>query len=163
MTDTQGFACPCQSGQPYADCCAPLHQGRQQAPTAVALMRSRYSAFALGGLGQYLYDTWHDSAPEKAELTVDMLSTRDAEWHGLDVIKVREQGVKAQVEFCAWFGLPGESRRQSLHERSRFIKEHGRWFYVEGVILPTAATKTPARNAPCPCGSGKKYKRCCGQ
>lgn len=159
--------CPCQSGRTYAACCAPLHQGDAVADSAEALMRSRYSAFALGGLGDYLLATWHDSASEKAQLDTAMLSKREVDWHGLEILDSRQQGDKARVEFRAHFSAPAPAPagqpavRECLQERSRFIRESGRWFYLSGTLVPASASSTPSRNGPCSCGSGKKYKRCC--
>ncbi|MGJ8514903.1 YchJ family protein [Carnimonas bestiolae] len=157
--------CPCQSGRAYSECCEPLHRNDAVAESAEALMRSRYSAFALGGLGEYLLDTWHDSASEKAQLDAATLSRRDVDWHGLEILDSHQQGDKARVEFRAHFSTPGHAHqpaeRECLQERSRFIRESGRWFYLSGTIVPTSVAPAPSRNAPCPCGSGKKYKRCC--
>jgi len=158
-------ACPCCSGSSYSDCCAPLHYHHQIAQSAVALMRSRYSAFALGGLGHYLIETWHPEAPDAAQLNAAGLSVREVDWKALEILDDREKGDKATVEFRASFHLPdpNESLR-TLRERSRFVKERGRWYYIRGDIIDEMpASKKQGRNEPCTCGSGKKYKRCCGQ
>lgn len=118
-------------------------------------MRSRYSAFVLM-LADYLLATWHSSTrPPTLNLDAD-----ETEWRGLQILDTR-QGQPGdnhgEVEFVAHF------EGGQLHERSRFVHEGGRWFYVDGDILPPAAEHKVGRNAPCPCGSGKKYKRCCGK
>jgi SEC-C motif-containing protein len=109
-----------------ADCCAPLHQG-QPAPDAERLMRSRYSAFALG-LAEYLLLTWHPSTrPESVEMEPG------AQWLGLEIKDHRHTGVdSAEVIFVARFRLAGRAVRQ--HERSRFVREGGHWFYVDGDV-----------------------------
>ena len=106
--------CPCGSGLAYAACCGQLHLGAA-APTPEALMRSRYSAFALG-LADYLLSTWHPST-RPASLELD-----DTEWRRLQVVEVSGD----VVEFRASY------RGGLLHERSRFAQEGGRWLYVDG-------------------------------
>lgn len=122
--------------------------------TAEALMRSRYSAFVLK-LSDYLSATWHPSTrPDSLDIGND-----DTVWQRLVIVST-EKGSEADrdgvVEFAAFYS------GGQLHERSRFVKEDGRWFYVEGDILPLIASEKVGRNDPCPCGSGKKYKKCCG-
>ena len=122
-----GAACPCGSGRPYAACCGPWHAGPRalRAPTAQALMRSRYSAFVLG-LRDYLLATWHAST-RPAGLEPDPPGLK---WLGLQVRQAREDGDRATVEFVARTRLAG--RAQRLHEISRFVREDGRWYYVDG-------------------------------
>ena len=120
-------ACPCGSAVAYAACCGRFHHGPQQgqAPTAEALMRSRYSAFALG-LHDYLLATWHTST-RPAALEPDPPGLK---WLGLDVRQHAAQDADhATVEFVARSKLGG--RAQRLHETSRFVREGGRWFYVD--------------------------------
>ncbi|GGY38627.1 UPF0225 protein YchJ [Bacterioplanes sanyensis] len=144
-------ACPCQSGQRYSHCCQPLHDG-QPAATAAALMRSRYSAFALQ-LSAYLLRSWHAST-RPAQLDLDA----DCEWLGLTIEQAAEQGERAQVSFCARFRAAG--RFQQLRERSNFVCEQGHWYYLDGDAH--WSEWAIGRNDPCPCGSGRKFKRCCG-
>ena len=110
----------------YAVCCAPLHAG-EAAPDAESLMRSRYSAFVLGDV-PYLLATWHSSTrPATLELEPQ------AKWLGLDIKSHRSTGVdRSEVEFVARFRLAGRAVRQ--HELSRFVREDGRWFYVDGDV-----------------------------
>ncbi len=120
--------CPCDSGLPYARCCSPWHQGVQRglAPTAQALMRSRYSAHVLQ-LGDYIQDTWHPSR-RPAQPPVWEPGLR---WLGLQILQHRQQDADhATVEFVARHKLAGRATR--LHELSRFVREGGRWFYVDG-------------------------------
>jgi SEC-C motif-containing protein len=120
--------CPCDPSRPYTDCCARYHAGplRLQAPDAPALMRSRYSAF-VNGLSDYLLATWHDST-RPATLEPDPPGLR---WLGLEVRGHAQQDADhATVEFVARSKLGG--RAQRLHETSRFVREDGRWFYVDG-------------------------------
>ncbi|RDZ26509.1 YchJ family protein [Lysobacter silvisoli] len=119
-------ACPCDPARRYADCCGRLHQGAPAAD-AEALMRSRYSAYALG-LADYVLASWHPSTrPETLELGAPG-ATR---WLGLEVRAHRPQGDRATVEFVARYRVGGGSAVR-LHELSRFLREHGRWTYLDG-------------------------------
>ncbi|MFW6346290.1 MAG: YchJ family protein [Halomonas sp.] len=143
--------CPCGSGQPLTRCCGRYHAGAP-APTPEALMRSRYTAFALG-LVDYLLATWHPET-RPAELSVDD-ATR---WLRLEVRESGEAGDSGQVHFRAIFR---EGQRFGvLEEASRFCRERGRWFYRDGT--PAVSRLKPGRNEACPCGSGRKFKACCG-
>ena len=105
-------------------CCGPYH-ANQDAPDAESLMRSRYSAFVLGDVS-YLLATWH-SSQRPAELTLES----SGKWLGLEIKHHRVTGADtAEVEFVARFRVGGKAVRQ--HERSRFVREDGRWFYVDG-------------------------------
>ncbi len=122
--------CPCGSGLPYAACCGRWHTGPQhlQAPSAEALMRSRYSAFVLG-LGDYLRDTWHPQTRPAAAPAFDPA----VRWLGLEVRRHEVQDADhALVEFIARSKFGGRATR--LHETSRFVREGGRWTYLDGDI-----------------------------
>ena len=119
-------ACPCGSGAAYGACCGRWHAGalHLQAPTAEALMRSRYCAYVLG-LQDYLLDTWHP-ATRPASLDSPPQGLR---WLGLEVRRSSQQDVDhATVEFVARSKLGGRAHR--LHETSRFERIDNRWFYV---------------------------------
>jgi SEC-C motif domain protein len=122
--------CPCgrttANGQALslADCCGP-HHANQSAPDAESLMRSRYSAFVQGDV-PYLLATWH-SSQRPAELKLES----GGKWLGLEIKQHRVTSADtAEVEFVARFRVSGKAVRQ--HERSRFVREDGRWFYVDG-------------------------------
>lgn len=125
-------SCPCGRSDAkgrvlsIADCCALLHQG-QPAPDAERLMRSRYSAFVLG-LTEYLLLTWHPSTrPGSVELE------SGAQWLGLEIKDHRLTGAdSAEVSFVARFRVGGRAVRQ--HERSRFVREGARWFYLDADV-----------------------------
>lgn len=121
-------ACPCQSGQTYARCCGPLHSGEAVAATAEALMRSRYSAYVRCDT-DYLLGTWHaDTRPA----ALDFSEAERTRWLGLEVKRhVRQNEDHAIVEFVARYKLGGGSAVR-LHEISRFVREAGRWYYVDG-------------------------------
>lgn len=121
--------CPCGHELSYADCCGRWHAGAA-APDAPTLMRSRYSAY-VRGLTEYLSATWHIST-RPAQLTLtDIAETR---WLGLDIRGGHTQDLDhAVVEFVARYRVGGASA-QRLHEISRFVREDGRWYYLDGDI-----------------------------
>lgn len=127
-----GLRCPCLSGETFGACCAPLHRGDTLAPTAVRLMRSRYSAFALGNTA-YVSATWHPSTrPFVLELDTDQ------RWIRLDIESHTGGGLlesTGTVEFTAYYRAVQDGRtvRGEQHENSRFLKEGGRWFYLDEV------------------------------
>lgn len=144
-------SCPCQSGKPYPQCCQPLHNG-EPASSPEDLMRSRFSAFAMGN-AEYLQRSWHAST-RPTNLTLD-----DGErWVGLSIVESKQQGDQGSVHFRAISHDTGGF--SVLEETSRFVKEDGHWFYLDGI--PSVSALKPGRNDPCPCGSGKKFKKCCG-
>jgi SEC-C motif-containing protein len=171
--------CPCQSGQLFSNCCEPFLKGVAQPSTAEKLMRSRYTAFTLCDVG-YIKKTL---APE-AQRDFDPAATKkwasDAEWKGLKIIstdKGTEADKKGTVEFVATYKLNDEVLDH--HEVSKFRKtDGGQWLFVDGEAHThkegeehhhhhkpqTVVREEPkvGRNDPCPCGSGKKYKKCCG-
>ena len=122
--------CPCGSGLPLAECCGRLHDGTATAATAEQLMRSRYSAFAVGDAG-YLLATWHSSTrPRSLDLDPAI------HWTGLDVLASTGGSLLAAegtVEFRASYRAGG--REGAQHENSRFVREDGRWRYLDGVSL----------------------------
>lgn len=123
----QPVANPCLCGRPaaYADCCAPWHRGAP-APDAETLMRSRYSAYVLG-LADYLRATWH---PTTRPASLDLDEEPRPKWLGLEVKRFASTAPdSAVVEFVARCRVGG--RGQRLHETSRFVREDGRWYYVD--------------------------------
>ncbi len=117
--------CPCGLNRPYADCCGRYHAG-ELAPDAQALMRSRYSAFVRDEIG-YLLKTWHPSTRPSSL----MPNEPGLRWLGLEVKKhVWQDADHATVEFVARSKLGG--RAQRLHELSRFVRQDGAWFYLDG-------------------------------
>ncbi len=120
--------CPCGSKQPYSACCGPWHHGATalRAPDAPSLMRSRYSAFVLDEL-PYLLATWHPST-RPASLEPNPPGMK---WLGLEIrTSTAIDTDHASVEFIARSKLAGKASR--LHEISRFVREDGRWFYIDG-------------------------------
>ena len=154
-------ACPCVSRRTFENCCSPFIDGRAVAEQPEQLMRSRFSAFSIGNI-DYLINTHHISTRSttlRGALERDM---RDIDWLGLSVIQaspVSSLEPRGFVEFVALYKRAQlyEGRIEQLHEKSMFIKEKARWFYISGEQLPPYKF---SRNAPCWCGSGKKIKHC---
>ena len=122
MTDAE---CPCGSAKSYASCCGRWHDGAP-APSAEALMRSRYSAF-VKQRGEYLLATWH---PTTRPPSLDF--EPGTHWLGLSVKSARDMAPdRAEVEFIARYRVGGGSAVR-MHERSRFVRDGGRWLYVDG-------------------------------
>ncbi|WP_085371249.1 YchJ family protein [Leifsonia sp. NCR5] len=119
--------CPCLSGQPYDECCGPLHRGEQPAPTAERLMRSRFSAFALGD-APYLLRSWHPSTrPQTLELD------KGLRWYRLDIERTERGGPfdrDGVVEFSAYYT---GTERGVQHEASQFLREGRDWYYVDAL------------------------------
>lgn len=169
--------CHCGSQKNYAVCCQPFLTGKAHAQTPEELMRSRYSAFYEGN-ADYLIRTRHASKRDQDDRNRIEQMMQETEWLGLRVVNHSADVASGVVEFVAFYRernfsslsnfspLPDfkDERRvvlpHQLHERSNFVRENGRWFYVDGVTLPDI---TIARNDPCWCGSGRKFKQCHGK
>ncbi len=159
--------CPCCSGKKYAECCQPILEGTKKAPTAEALMRARYSAYVVHNI-DFIINTC-ETGEQIAE--IDRKATEDwsnkSTWHGLKIISTQKGGENDDegiVEFEATYTQKGI--RDVHHEIGGFRKVDGEWKYAEGYLRPTTVVREGrkiGRNEPCPCGSGKKYKQCCGK
>ncbi|MEX6503161.1 YchJ family protein [Pseudomonas zhanjiangensis] len=147
--------CPCGSGEKLPDCCGRYHAGTA-APDAQALMRSRYSAYALGLIDYLLATTLPAQQAGLDREAIKRWSTQ-SQWLGLQVESSEEldgQPPHARVTFTAhWRDNDGEHHHR---ERSAFVQRDNHWYFID----PTVSLN-PGRNDPCPCGSGQKLKRCC--
>ena len=169
--------CLCGSQEIYAACCRPYLSNDVNAPTPEALMRSRYTAFRKGNI-DYLILTHHPSKRSPNDRKQLTQTIQNTDWLALRVLETamdpnsRERGF---VEFVAFyherhssyestfaFDVPTIERESpgQLHEKSEFIREQGRWFYLQGVSLGPIKL---SRSGPCWCGSGKKFKQCHGK
>ncbi|VAW67305.1 UPF0225 protein YchJ [hydrothermal vent metagenome] len=152
-----GLHCICGNKTNPDKCCLALINKGAPAKNAEALMRSRYTGYVLGQV-QYLLDSWHSSTRPSEIRLEDGLR-----WTGLSVLKAtKEKNNTAYVEFAAQFESGGKTGQ--MHERSQFVFENNKWFYVQGEQIESAtqyAVKPQSRNAACACGSGKKFKKCC--
>ena len=170
--------CPCGSNQAFSTCCELIHNHHSLAKTAEQLMRARYTAFVIGN-NEFIINTYHSTCRPSNEAAEIEAATQLA-WCKLEIISTSydSNSDTAFVEFKAWYIDEGDL--QVLHENSRFLKESSLdkndselcWYYVDGQFIEengvsktinntTTNTQKTARNANCPCGSGKKYKRCC--
>ena len=159
--------CPCGSGTPLAACCKPVIDGTAKAATAEALMRSRYTAYTLQDI-DYLGATLDPAELQHFDRDGTAVWARESTWKGLDIVKTSAGGPddrEGSVEFRARYERDGVM--QEHHEVSRFRKSGGVWRYCGGKEAGPAQfqrdTPKTGRNDPCPCGSGKKYKKCCGK
>lgn len=156
--------CPCGSSNSYIDCCEPVIKGSKQAETAEQLMRARYTAHVKVEI-DFIYESTHPDSREGYDLEGTRSWAADSEWLSLDIVDTKEgqQGDQSgEVEFIARFRTKEGVR--SHHERSTFKNEEGRWSFYNGDMVkaqPITVSKV-GRNDPCPCGSGKKFKKCCG-
>ena len=122
-------SCPCGCAGNFADCCGRYLEGAETAPTAEALMRSRYTAYTMQ-CEDYLLATWH-SCTRPAQL--GLAGELPTKWLGLEVKRHEQQDAEhAIVEFVARYKVNGRAHR--LHETSRFVREDGRWLYVDGDV-----------------------------
>jgi len=147
--------CPCGSGTPFSSCCLPVLNDHRLATTAEALMRSRYTAF-VEKHEKHVLSSWHGSTrPKKLNF-----EDHPVAWLGLEIHQCQE-GLTTDdhgtVDFTSSYLENGQLCR--LRELSQFIKEDGLWYYLRGECQVTK--EKIARNSPCPCGSGLKFKRCC--
>jgi len=158
--------CPCGSEKEYASCCEPFVKGERPAPTAEALMRSRYTAYVKEEI-PYLKETLTTAQQSDFSDEETRKWARSSKWLGLEIVRAEggEAGdEKGVVEFQAHFEADG--KKQTHHEVAEFTKSDGHWRYAGMQAAPgqTVRRAEPkvGRNDPCPCGSGKKYKKCCG-
>ncbi|MHB8845881.1 MAG: YchJ family protein [Nitrospirota bacterium] len=157
--------CPCGSTKAYADCCRPVITGERRAETAEQLMRSRYSAYVVKELAWLKTSLHPDHRGDYDEASSKAWADR-AEWHGIEILGTEKGGPGDQegtVEFSVSFTESGV--RQEYRERSSFAKAGETWYFTSGKVLPPRPVQTgpkTGRNDPCPCGSGKKFKKCCG-
>lgn len=124
---TSDQRCPCTSGDVLGSCCGPV-LASGAAPTAVSLMRSRFTAFALGDVA-HLLRTWHPSTRP------DRLDLEDVRWQRLDILDQEAGGPfddRGVVEFEAFYR--DATGRGTLRERSSFVREDRLWLYVDGVV-----------------------------
>ena len=158
--------CPCGSGLAYSECCEPYISGSKNAPTAEALMRSRYSAYVEHAI-DYIVKTCADDEKDRIDVNQTKNWSERSKWLGLKVLATEKGGAadtEGTVEFEALYEIDGLS--EVHHEKAKFKKQNGRWIYTEGDVKPKTVIRTTpkvGRNEPCPCGSGKKYKLCCAK
>ena len=122
--------CICGSGKAFSECCEPLLNGKIRAKTPEQLMRSRYSAYALGGYGDYLLKTWF--APMAKGLTAQELSEKAQQWVSLEVVGSGVTDQQGWVEFKVTY--LEDSKQRVMHEKSVFTLSGDCWLYIGGEI-----------------------------
>ena len=157
--------CPCLSGKSYEECCEPYIKGVTSAPTAESMMRARYSAYVNTEM-DYILETTHPEQRADYDAAAAREWAENSDWLGLEIFETKNgqaSDEEGSVEFMAHF-IQNEERMVH-HERAIFKKQDDKWFFFDGeaVAPETFVRETPkvGRNEPCPCGSGKKYKKCC--
>lgn len=164
--------CPCRTLDnnklSYTDCCEPFIVGKKKAPTAEALMRSRYVAYVVKNI-DYIDTTQIMVENETFDKEEAKKWADSSEWNGLE-IKRTQKGAgpdnTGTVEFVAHYKDRASGTELRHHETSLFQKKDGAWMFKEGQIHGAQPVKRlepkVGRNDPCSCGSGKKFKKCCG-
>ena len=156
--------CPCGSNKQFKDCCEPALLGTVLPSTAEALMRSRYTAYTKH-LVDFIYRSHHPSTRDNLDLEQVKQWSEQSTWQGLEILHTEAGGPmdnRGIVEFKASYQQDGKDYEH--HEVSTFEKVEGQWFFKDGqtpVRTVERAAPKVGRNDPCPCGSGKKYKKCC--
>lgn len=161
--------CPCRKDtnvqKTLTECCGAYLSGEKIPATPEELMRSRYTAYTQSNI-DYITKTMKGRAADNFNPSSALDWSGRIEWLQLVVMQSQAEGDTGQVEFIAYFKEHG--KKHAMHELSTFKREDGRWFYVDGVDPGTLVNKFNAiknrvgRNDACVCGSGKKYKKCCG-
>jgi SEC-C motif-containing protein len=152
--------CPCGSQIKFVICCEPYLMHKKIPDTPEALMRSRYTAYSLANI-DYIQETMQGKAISEFNAVDAKRWARKVVWIQLSVLYAMVDGVgKGYVEFKATL-VVGQILKV-IHEKSEFVQEQGRWYYVDGVHFPSSYISI-SRNSACPCGSESKYKNCHGK
>lgn len=156
--------CACGSQKKSEVCCLPFIEGNAVPATAEELMRSRYTAFTIADV-DYIEKTTDPASRKGFDRDGTLEWAKRSQWQGLEIVSTSEglaKDGKGEVEFIARYRI--EETDQEHHERAEFRKRDGHWFFVDGKLVraPVRAEERVGRNDPCPCGSGKKYKKCHG-
>ena len=159
--------CHCGNEKSYEECCHPLIKGKKKAETAEELMRARYSAFVEQEI-DFIMDTVSPDQTDMMSRDAVKKWAKNTNWIRLEIVRT-ENGQKSDsdgtVEFKAFSNVDGVT--QVHHENAKFIKKRGKWYFEDGEPVAAEQVRRDApkvgRNDPCPCGSGKKFKKCCGK
>lgn len=154
--------CPCGSLKNNMECCSRFIDGKAIPSTPEELMRSRYTAFTQANM-DYIANTMLSPAADGFDPESEKAACMRIQWHKLEVLHAFFKDGKGFVEFKADFSE--DETEQVLHELSEFQQVEGRWYYINGKKpnIPIKATQQMGRNHACSCGSGKKFKKCCGK
>lgn len=158
--------CTCGSGRDFEECCQPIIKGKRKARTAVELMKARYVAYTSGDI-DFIISSHDPETRENVSREATEEWSHSAQWLGIEIRNTTAGGpddTEGMVEFVAHFKLKGSLINH--HEKSYFKKINDTWYFVDGQVVPETYVRSApkvGRNDPCPCGSGKKYKFCCGK
>jgi len=158
--------CPCGSKAAYGDCCEPIIRGARPAATAEQLMRARYSAYVKAEM-DFIFESTHPDHRKDYDHEGTKAWAAESEWLGLEIVGTHKGGAEdsvGEVEFVARF-KDKEGIAREHHECGQFKRKASQWLFTEGAMVkprPLSVTKI-GRNDPCSCGSGIKYKKCCGK
>ncbi len=174
------MACPCGSLKGFKDCCEPLIKEKSLPDTAEQLMRSRYAAYTVGDV-DYLKNTLAPESRKDFDAESTKKWAKEAQWKKLSILSTKKgttEDTEGIVEFCAFYEYEGQDLQ--LHEVAKFRKDkNGQWLFMDGDSHTHPASENVeeahakpetivrnhpkiGRNDPCSCGSGKKFKKCCG-
>ena len=160
------MTCPCGKGESLETCCGPLLSGKTKATTAEQLMRARYTAFATGDV-DFVMKTHDPDTVNQVDRESTEAWSKQSQWEGLEIVSTEAGGENdhfGSVEFLAKYSIKGSTIDH--RERATFRKHNDTWLFVDGeqIAGPPVRREGPkvGRNDPCSCGSGKKYKKCCG-
>mgnify|MGYP003307408249 CR=1 FL=1 len=159
--------CPCGSGKKYDECCGAIISGAKSAASPEDLMRARYTAFTKGEV-DFIYNTIAAEKREENDRAGIEQWSKNSKWLGLEIHNTKIDSENPDigfVEFTATYIERGI--KLPHHELAEFHKINGVWFFYDGQLISqpplVRAEAKIGRNDPCPCGSGKKYKKCCGK
>jgi SEC-C motif-containing protein len=149
--------CFCKSKLDFSACCEPIIS-KLNAASPEQLMRSRFSAYVLKN---YEYILASYASEFRKNLSIENLqeSALNTTWLDLQVLDTTDNNTNGTVEFVATYSVDGEFFE--MHELSNFIRQNDKWYYTDGVMKERNRQLKPNRNDECPCGSGKKFKKCC--
>jgi len=165
------MSCPCGSTLSLEQCCGPILAGERPAATAEAMMRARYTAYTRHDI-DFIMNSTHPDGRDDSDIEAMRAWAESADWKGLEILQVEaggEQDKRGLVEFVAHYELGGV--KQHHHEVSGFLNTDAGWQFRDGKVLHSGPSEKPkpivnelkiGRNDPCSCGSGEKYKKCCG-
>ena len=153
--------CHCGKKVSFEDCCEPIINGDRHAESAEQLMRARYSAYVTAAI-DFLHDSLHPDSREDFDHDSTKKWAEGSTWNQLTILSTKAGEARdkvGSVDFIASYTDEDDNSHRHC-ERSQFKRIAGQWFFCDG---QTIAPEKVGRNDPCSCGSGKKYKKCCGK
>ncbi len=152
--------CYCGLPESFDKCCEPIINGKKLAKTAEQLMRARYSAYSIAAV-DFLHDSLHPDSRDSFDAEATKQWAETSKWQGLTILEKKAGNENDSIGIVC-FTASFEDENGKLHkhsEQSQFKKIDGNWYFCDG---HTITPQKIGRNDPCSCGSGKKYKKCCG-